>query len=67
MLIAGLWAGRWAGERIDELTSKSSDRLMMALGKVARGTRVSAAGSETARSAGCGRRRASAAPSYNFV
>jgi hypothetical protein len=33
---AGLWAGRWAKQRIDELTRSSEDRVARALGAVAR-------------------------------
>ncbi|MCC6524134.1 MAG: mechanosensitive ion channel [Polyangiaceae bacterium] len=33
---AGLWAGRWAGERIREMTQKSQDRAARALAPVAR-------------------------------
>jgi len=35
VLVAGLWAGRWASSRIDEMTAKSSDPLVRGLGRVA--------------------------------
>lgn len=35
VLGAGLWAGGWAHKRIDELTARSQDRMMKALGHVA--------------------------------
>jgi len=36
LLVAGLWAGRWANTRVDELTAHSPDRLARVLGSVAR-------------------------------
>jgi hypothetical protein len=35
VLVAGLWAGRFVARRIDELTAKSTDPLVRALGRVA--------------------------------
>lgn len=36
VLAAGMWVGRWAGARIDQLTRPSSDTLIRSLGSVAR-------------------------------
>lgn len=36
VLLAGLWAGRFAETRVDELTANSADALMRALGRITR-------------------------------
>lgn len=35
VLVAGLWLGRFAGKQVDDLTAKSTDALVRALGRVA--------------------------------
>lgn len=55
LLGAGLWAGRWAHARVDELTRNSTDRIAKALGSVSHVGIVAFAGMMAMQQLGVGR------------